>query len=85
MQKDDARSHDAFPCRRAAPSKQALHPAKFHGVFEISTNDLAAANTDISIDVAEPNAGAIIRPGAKIIRQIKFKDTIPWLLVTVLV
>ena len=75
----------SFPADEPRRLNKPCDPAKFHSVFEISTNDLAAANADISIDVAEPNEGAIIRPGAKIIRQIEFKDTIPWLLVTVFV
>jgi len=74
-----------FPASEAHRLNKPCNSADFHSVLEISTNDLAAANTDISIDVAAPNAGAIIRPGAKIIQQIEFKDAVPWILVTVFV
>jgi hypothetical protein len=55
---------------------------EFYSVFEIHASDLTK-NTEISVDVTEPNGDAMIPPGAKIIRQCAFKDAIPWILVTV--
>jgi hypothetical protein len=55
---------------------------EFYDVFEIQASDLTE-NTQISVDVTEPNGDAIITPGAKIIRQFAFTDAVPWILVTV--
>jgi hypothetical protein len=54
----------------------------FDEVFEIPLSELDQ-NTQISVDVTEPNGKAIVTPGATIIRQHAFKDTVPWILVTV--
>jgi hypothetical protein len=39
--------------------------------------------SQISVDLAEPNASAIITPGARIVRQATIDESIRWILVTV--
>lgn len=58
--------------------------ASFEGVFEILLSDLRPEKyrTLVSVDVSEPHGNPIITPGANVIRQAVFRDTVPWILVT---
>jgi hypothetical protein len=62
--------------------KRPCQTADFDELFEITVGKLTP-NTRISVDVTEPNGRAIITPGARIIWQNAFKDTVPWVVVTV--
>ncbi len=56
----------------------------FHDVFEVPCGELRPERyrTLLAIDIAEPNGQPVITPGAKVIRQAVYQDTIPWILVT---
>jgi len=64
--------------------KRPFQAGDFQDVFEIPLSELRPEKyrTLISVDVAEPNAQPIITPGATVIRQAVFRDTVPWILVT---
>jgi hypothetical protein len=56
----------------------------FDGVFEIPIAVLNSGSScvDLSVDIAEPGSTAIITPGSKILVQSAFKDSVPWILIT---
>jgi hypothetical protein len=55
----------------------------FQEAFEIPVDQLKPeGRTHISVDLTEPNGKAIISLKAKVIQQYAFKDTVPWILVT---
>ena len=53
-------------------------------VFEISVSELRPEmyRTMLSVDLTEPSGQPIINPGARILRQAIFQDSIPWIMVT---
>jgi hypothetical protein len=53
-------------------------------VFEIPISELRPEQyrTFVSLDLTEPSGQPIITPGAKILRQAIFQDSIPWIMVT---
>jgi hypothetical protein len=64
------------PCQRS----------DFAEVFEIPYADVKNINQGrLCVDLAEPGAGHMTRfPGEKVLRQAVFKDTVPWILVTLI-
>lgn len=56
----------------------------FQGVFEIPVSELRKEKyrTMISVDITDTSGKPIITPGARILRQITFKDAVPWIVVT---
>lgn len=62
------------PCQKAA----------FKEVFEIPISNLRSEKyrTMISVDTTEAGGSPIITPGAKVILQDVYKDTVPWIQVT---
>lgn len=64
------------PCQRS----------DFADVFEIPYADVKNINQGrLCVDLAEPGAGHMTRfPGEKVLRQAVFKDTVPWILVTLI-
>jgi hypothetical protein len=59
-------------------------PEDYVEVFEIPISDLRPElyRTMLSVDLTEPSGRPIITPGAKILRQTIFQDSIPWIVVT---
>lgn len=58
----------------------------FQGLFEIPVSDLKPepGRIQLSVDLAEPKEQPILAPGAKIIRQAVFQDSVPWIMCTLL-
>ena len=56
----------------------------FDELFEMPVSELRPEqyHTFFSVDLTEPGGHSIIYPGAKILRQTIFQDSIPWILVT---
>ena len=59
-------------------------PTNFSAVFEIPVTDLSAEKyrTMISVDLTPPGGKPIITTGAQVLKQVTFKDTIPWIVAT---
>jgi hypothetical protein len=53
-------------------------------VFEISVSELRSEmyRTMLSVDLTESRGQPIIAPGARILRQVIFQDSMPWIMVT---
>src|SRR5260370_31833776 len=59
-------------------------PTEFHEVMEVPISMVSPKKyeTQIAVDLTEPNGEPVIGPGAKILLQRAFNDAIPWILVT---
>jgi hypothetical protein len=53
-------------------------------VFEIPVGELSPEThrTFVSLDLMEPGGQPVIPPGAKILRQSIFRDSVPWIVLT---
>ena len=60
-------------------------PERFAAVLEVPIEETRSDKyrTFIAVDLAQPGGQPIILPEARIIRQAKFTDAIPWILITV--
>jgi hypothetical protein len=61
------------------------NPDEFSEVMEVPISIISPLKyeTHISVDLTEPDGEPIITPGSQIIAQHTFKDSVPWILVTV--
>ena len=59
-------------------------PESFEDVFEIPLSDLRPEKyrTFVSVDISDRDGEPIITPGATVIRQAVFRDSVPWICVT---
>jgi len=74
----------SFELRQTYPQCEQCKTEAFDAVFEIPVSELwpEQYRTYVSVDLAEPGGPPIIYPGAQILQQMIFQDSIPWILVT---